>query len=549
MPAALADAPNVLVIAVDTLRADALAAYGSENDTPGFDWLAEDGLVYEKNYAAASWTRSSFATLWTSLLPSSHNADTKGGRLSDEAVLISEVIHGAGGTTANFANNINVTETFGFNQGYDTFVYEAPDYAFGATESVFGLTLYKVVHKLNERLFAGAKRVSDYYQPADKVFADTLAFIDANAESRWFAIAHVMEPHDPFFEHPDLDDEVDGSGMYNGVGFARAEVPEPDPSEAPYLERLYAHEVELLDQHLSELLEGLDSRGIYDDTVIVVVADHGEEFAEHGGFWHGTTLYEEQIRVPLIVKLAGNELAGTRVPFTSRNLDVAPTLASIVGLEAASSWQGGDLVQPVRDLVAAAEAEAQAKAELLETLQGVLAETTPIVESGEADEETLIAHRDAESQLAELEAAEAVEPDPCDAYGHPEDRLVIAEEDFEGNELGAIVAGGFKVIDAVPGGPRGNPDLAMFDLVADGGEQTDLSESGAQQCGTYHQSRRDSLVEQLAEVQAAAAAAGLSGGDLGDGAEDCATTCQLCKLGYKEWDKDDPENACNVCGC
>ena len=142
VPEALADAPNVLIIAVDTLRADYLGTYGREGDvSPVIDRFAQDAIVFEQGFASASWTRSSFASLWSSRSPSSHNTATKSSRMPDELVLLSEVLHDAGVTTANLANNINVTSTFYFDQGYDTFIYESPDYSFGASESVFSLTV------------------------------------------------------------------------------------------------------------------------------------------------------------------------------------------------------------------------------------------------------------------------------------------------------------------------------------------------------------------------------------------------------------------------
>jgi arylsulfatase A-like enzyme len=179
---------------VDTLRADHLRA----GLTPNLDAMAADGVVFEQAFAQASWTRSSGASLWTSRLPSSHNADTKAARLSEDAVLWSEVLQDAGVTTGALVNNINLTESFGFNQGFDTFVYESPDYSFGGTESVFALTFYKVVHKVAEKVFGGNKAVSSYYQPAPVVLADAQAFIEANNDSRWALYVHLMEPHDPY---------------------------------------------------------------------------------------------------------------------------------------------------------------------------------------------------------------------------------------------------------------------------------------------------------------------------------------------------------------
>jgi arylsulfatase A-like enzyme len=137
-----------------------------------------------------------------------------------------------------------------------------------------------------------------------------------------------MDPHDPYFVHP-----------YDGEGYARVANPNPPAAVAEKYRRLYDGEVAYLDAHIGALLDDLRARGLYDRTLIVLTADHGEEFQEHGGWWHGTTLYDEQIRVPLIVKPAGG--AGGRViEDLATSLDVAPTVLAAAGLPVPATLQG-----------------------------------------------------------------------------------------------------------------------------------------------------------------------------------------------------------------
>lgn len=516
VPPALADRPNVLVIAVDTLRADYLGAYGKAGDpSPTLDAIGTDGIVFEQAFAAASWTRSSFATLWTSQLPSSHNADTKAARLADELVLVSEVLQQAGVTTGNLVNNINVTSTFNFDQGWDTFLYESPDYAFGATESVFQLTLYKVVHKLAEKL-GGAKVVTRFYQPAEVVLADAKGFIEANRGSRWFLGVHLMEPHDPYFEHPYL--QGGGPDEFNGVGFARAEVEHPDPAQAPYLKEVYTNEIRHMDNKLRPFVDWLKAEGLYDDLLIVVTSDHGEEFGEHGGFWHGTTLYEEQIRVPLIVKLPKGELAGTRVAWQARTLDVAPTLAAALGLAPGPGWQGQDLVADVR----AERAEIAANAQKVAEAQALIEQSQPVLLAGEATPELLAQIVTAQDTIA---AFDPTKVDPCAGYRRTRERVVVAEEDFEGNVLGAIRQHGLKLMTANAGNPRGLPESVVYDVVVDPHEQAPIT--AAPSCGASDALAK--LPEALRGVVEASSKQGASGGDV---KIDQAEKCKLCALGY-----------------
>jgi arylsulfatase A-like enzyme len=143
-----------------------------------------------------------------------------------------------------------------------------------------------------------------------------------------------MDPHDPYFRHP-----------YNGHGIARASNQHPAPALAEEMQALYRGEIGYLDENFGQLLAQLEALGLYDDTVIALVADHGEEFYEHGGFWHDLTLYDEQIHVPLLVKWRkGESLAAPEVTdIPARLIDVAPTLLARAGTDAPDAMQGQDL--------------------------------------------------------------------------------------------------------------------------------------------------------------------------------------------------------------
>jgi arylsulfatase A-like enzyme len=141
-----------------------------------------------------------------------------------------------------------------------------------------------------------------------------------------------MDPHDPYYEHP-----------YNGVGYSRAAHIKPDPSEADRLRKLYDGEITFWDEHFGKLVSELKRRGLYDALTIVVTADHGEEFMEHGGFWHGTSLYDEQLHVPLFVKLPRRERAGTSIAHWVELVDVMPTLLGLSKLKIPAGVQGVDL--------------------------------------------------------------------------------------------------------------------------------------------------------------------------------------------------------------
>jgi len=331
----LRDKPNVVFIMADTLRADRLSCYGyTKNQTPHIDALASDGVRYAQMSAQASWTKPSVATQLTSLYPSSHRAIHKPDMLPSDVVMISEVLQEAGYHTAGFANNVNVAPTFNFDQGYDEYVFLEPSYYLFASESSSQLAVYQGLRQISARFLSPGTHPQYFYQPAEVVNAHVLPWLDAqrNQDTRFFLFIHYMDPHDPYFEHP-----------FNGVGYARVANQNPDPALAPTMSRVYDDEVTYLDDHLGALFDALKKQGLYDNALIVLTGDHGEEFYEHGGWWHGTTLYEEQIAVPLVIKYPGNTPAGTTDDEYARSLDIAPTILDVIGIPAPGTWQGVSL--------------------------------------------------------------------------------------------------------------------------------------------------------------------------------------------------------------
>ena len=336
IPDHLKDKPNVILVMVDTLRADHLSCYGSEKvRTPNICSLAADGGSRFAGFSHASWTKPATASLLTSLLPSSHNAMSKPAVLSEEVDLVSEVMKEHGYTTGGIVSNINLAESFGFDQGYDEYHYMAPAYIAGAEESSSKLILYQLARQIVFRMKSGIT-YDGFYQDSERVNEVALDWLDRHKDERFFLFLHYMDPHDPYFVHP-----------YNGEGIARVSNQHPDAELAAEMKRLYIGEIEYLDGNFGKLLASLRQSGVYDDTVILLVSDHGEEFHEHGGWWHGLTLYEEQIHVPLLVKWAKDRRGAPPVSERiGRLIDVAPTLIAQGGAEIPATMQGVDLTAP-----------------------------------------------------------------------------------------------------------------------------------------------------------------------------------------------------------
>ena len=346
-----AGAPNVILITVDTLRADHLSTYGYGGvRTPHIDSLAASGTRYDRMFAQASWTRASFGTIFSGLYPSSHGAVHKADVLSDRVETLAEVLTKGGYYTVGFPNNVNVSAAFGFGQGFAEYHYLAPDLFFHADEAAAELTLYSALRLVRERFFARFVDVNFYYRPAEYVVDRVQAWLDGATAKRtpFFLYLHFMDPHDPYMVHP-----------FNGVGYARVALPNPSAAMAETLRATYDGEIAYLDREVGRFLDDLKRRGLYDDALIVFTADHGEEFHEHGGWWHGTTLYDEQIGVPLIVK-PPRGMTGRVVDELVTSLDIAPTILRAAGAAPPVVMQGHALpldggAVPARESVFAEE--------------------------------------------------------------------------------------------------------------------------------------------------------------------------------------------------
>ena len=329
--------PNIILIVADTLRADAVDWAGVEPASGGgFSQLGADGVVFERAYAQSSWARPSIATILTAQYPSVHQTIHKMDFLPERVLTLAEALRDQGYWTAAFTTNINVAPIFNFQQGFDEFAYLEPSFYFWATDSATRLAIYKGLRTARERFVSGRMYFEHYYQDA--------VVVDEHL-NRWFAQAprepfflfvhyfvHYMDPHDPFFEIP-----------YNEQRVARVMTPSSPPESAAELHRLYLQDVRYLDAHLKRLLDRLRSQGIYDRTVMVFTSDHGEEFYEHEGWWHGTALYEEQVQMPLVVKRAMEPLSGQRRGDMVRTIDIAPTVMAAAGLPVPSPFMGIDL--------------------------------------------------------------------------------------------------------------------------------------------------------------------------------------------------------------
>jgi arylsulfatase A-like enzyme/uncharacterized membrane protein YbhN (UPF0104 family) len=370
-PAARATGPNVFLIAVDTLRADHLSPFNPQAaaKTPNIEAFSRDAITFRNAHSQASWTKASFGTIFSGLYPECHTATGKISSLPDGVETVAELLQAGGYYTQGYANNPNIMSAFNYDQGFVEYVDLKPSYLFGATRSAYELSMYQVLRRARGQFWNKVPNqistpqrftmfrqdfalphtvipvhaikpkivVTEYYQPAQVVTDTVLGWLDAGApkEHPKFLFAHYMDPHDPFMD----PESPNGGWARNQLG----DKLNPEIYREP-MQQAYIKEIEHLDVHLGRLFEGLKQRGLYDDALIILTADHGEEFCEHGGWWHGQTLYEEQTHIPMIMKLPGNLHGGTGNIHIARNLDIAPTILKVAGLAMGGMMQGQPLV-------------------------------------------------------------------------------------------------------------------------------------------------------------------------------------------------------------
>jgi len=281
--------PNVLLLVVDALRADHVGCYGYIRDTtPNVDALAAQATVFDRAYSVAPWTTPSMATLFTSLPPREHGITNWKQPLAPERLTISEHMQHQGYHTIGVVSHLVFRPTRGFHQGYDFYDFsvlkKGPSRDVSTAEEVTDI----MIRALSER-------------PTDKPF---------------FAWAHYFDPHNRYMQHPEFH-------------FGKKAIDR------------YDSEIAFADHHIGRLLDWIREQQLDQNTIIVFTADHGEEFQDHGGSMHTKTLYEEVLRIPLIIHAPG--LKPGRVNRVVAQSSIAPTILSLARLPSPPTFLGTPL--------------------------------------------------------------------------------------------------------------------------------------------------------------------------------------------------------------
>jgi arylsulfatase A-like enzyme/Flp pilus assembly protein TadD len=287
---------NVILITVDTLRADKIGCYGNAFvRTPTMDAFAARGIRYERCISQTPLTLPSHTTLLTGTLPAFHGVRDNGGFVvPSELVTMAEAFKAKGYDTAAFVAAYVLDSKWGLNQGFDTYFDK------------FDLSRFEKIS------------LGEVQRPANEVIDEALGWLEKKKNGKFFAWIHLYDPHTPYAP--------------------------PEPFKSEYLHNPYLGEIAYTDTQLARLQDFLDRNGLRDNLFLVLTADHGESLGEHEETTHGFFVYQAALHVPLIVVTPFPELQGRTSPETVGLVDVMPTVLEMAGIPAPPQVQGASLV-------------------------------------------------------------------------------------------------------------------------------------------------------------------------------------------------------------
>ena len=335
--AAAADKPNILFIVVETLRRDHVGCYGYRRaTTPTLDRMASEGARFDQAIGTASWTIPTVMSMFTSLPPEVHGVVSHACCLADGATTLAAELRRAGYQTAGITSTPSTNGKFGFDRGFEfyddyTIVLDAGLDLAGDGEPPKAISERPTGEQLTRLAVAWLSGKRDRAKP-------------------FFLHLFYFDPHYDYLPPPPYDRMFVDPGnrsAQTGRGIRQLKDRPLAPEDREKVVGLYDGEVRYTDDQIGLVLEELGAQGLMDKTVVVIGGDHGDEFWDHGGTTHGHTLYDELVRVPLLVRYPERIGAGTVVREQVSHIDVMPTVLELAGVPVPAQCMGRSLVPPL----------------------------------------------------------------------------------------------------------------------------------------------------------------------------------------------------------
>lgn len=353
---------NVVLVTIDSLRADHLGAYGYDrNTTPVIDKMAAEGMYFDA-YANSHWTRASFPSIITSTYPMEYGGYQF---LSDSRVTVGEAMKNAGHRTAAFHSNLWLSRDYNYNRGFDHFYDSKSEPSLLSRLRTYvklhinqDSPLYRVLQWLYDTTEEKAGiDVGQTYQDAKKTTDNAIEWVESvDTQEDIFLWVHYMDVHHPYVPHDrdarELGVDLDVSER-DAIKLRRKMLENSDKlseNELQTLVDLYDTEIRYTDRHIGRLRNAISNSLGLDDTAFVVTSDHGEEFGEHGGFSHNPSFYDEVLHVPFIVdgadRVGVSDSTGKQIE-SIELLDTAPTVCDLGGEEPMEIYRGRSAINAI----------------------------------------------------------------------------------------------------------------------------------------------------------------------------------------------------------
>jgi len=334
---------HIIIYVLDALRADHLSCYGYERQTSAhIDALAHEGVIFENCFTSTTWTRPVAASILTGTYPGVHHTRSRHDMFSANLSRLPETLKAGGFKTAGFSTMGNIASEIGFDRGFDRYYDLFRDPAILDRRRKLDAAEEGLMHAPDQAIaLPRAEDVNDYLFP----------WLEENRTANTFSFIWSIETHVPY-KAPDEFRRFSNTASLRPEEGEREDVRSAGPHDRERLMALYDDEIYYNDYCIGQIVNQLKSLGIYDHTLFIVVADHGDAFYEHGTYAHGHAPYEELIHVPLVMKLPGSQYAERRVAGLVELIDIFPTIMAVAGLPpgmAGSTFVQGHNLLPLVD--------------------------------------------------------------------------------------------------------------------------------------------------------------------------------------------------------
>jgi arylsulfatase A-like enzyme len=349
--------PNILLIVLDTARADHFSCYGYKRETtPNLDKFASGGVLFKNAISASSWTLPSHASIFTGKYPSEHGANYKSPYLDQSNVTLAEIVNEHGWYTLGFTGNSWISKKVGMTQGFSFFDEDVDRIGFlsNATQLRHLKLTKKMIREGYDDMIPYKRYIfPNGYRKADEFLPAIIKKLKYRSTDRpFFLFINFNDPHTPYEPPKNFRMFVEKGRRFGfRVEFSNLAGKRDRKSGKFHLSKdfyrhlndLYDGEVRFVDHYLGKLFAGLKELELWENTVIIVTADHGESIGEHGLWDHGHSLYIEQVSVPLIISYPAKFNGGIAVEALVETVDIFPTVLDLVGLNTETYISGRSL--------------------------------------------------------------------------------------------------------------------------------------------------------------------------------------------------------------